>query len=90
MATGPSRFSILSFNKLRSRLANCYLRVGPSSSGRPPGDLVSFQTSLRTLPTNQLVIQLQDVRDLVGFDEDRLGFPNGLVSGVLEVVGIGP
>jgi hypothetical protein len=33
------------------------------------------------------VIQTQSVRDLIGFDEDRLGFQSALVCEVLEVLG---
>jgi hypothetical protein len=34
---------------------------------------------------NQPLIQPHLVRDLVGLDEDRLGFRSGFVGGVLEV-----
>jgi hypothetical protein len=42
---------------------------------------------LRPQPINQLVIQTQNVRELVGFGENRLGFRSGAVGEVLEVGG---
>ena len=49
---------------------------------------ILFQTQLGQQPVKQLVIQIQSARDLVGFDEDRLGFlGSGFVIQVLEVIG---
>ena len=39
----------------------------------------------RRSPLNHLLTQTHLVRDLVGFDENRLGFRGGLVGEVLEV-----
>jgi hypothetical protein len=78
--------------KLDLRLVTpCPGAVGQPPSGGPMGDLVSYQTSLGIQPSHQplkhLVIQPQSVRDLVGLDEDRLGFRSGIVGWVLEEVG---
>jgi hypothetical protein len=82
---------IPSFNKLRSHLANCHFRVGPPSSGGPTGDLFSYQVSLRRQPgqerIEQLVIQMQSVGDLIGFDDDLIGFRGRVVCQVLQILG---
>jgi hypothetical protein len=66
------------------------------SSKKPPRwvkgpELVGYGLHRQTndQPIEQLVIQTQSVRDLVGFDKDRLGFRSDFVGQVLEVTGEG-
>jgi hypothetical protein len=46
-----------------------------------------FQTRFGQQGIEQVVIQIQSVRDLVGFDENRPGFRGLLVRQVLQVLG---
>jgi hypothetical protein len=84
--------SILSFNKLRSHAWRIDILGWAAAEGRPTGDLVSYPASLKIQPQpnhqpiEQLVIQIQSVRDLVGFDEHAIGLlVVAIVSGAATV-----
>jgi hypothetical protein len=49
--------------------------------------LAVLQVQTSQQPIEQFIIQIQQVRDLVGFDEDRPRFRRIFVSQVLEVLG---